>query len=278
MALLGHTLAEIAANKAGIIKPGVPVVVGKTAPEAREVLYQAAEQAGAPWYGEPAEMVRVSRRTEDLSGQTVDVVGRGLDLSGVRFTLNGAYQRDNLALALTAAASLRDQGYRISPETIFPALAAAHIPGRLEQLASSPPIFCDVAHNPHGARALATALKALLPGKSRGLVLGVVDDKDKVAIAAALGPGTRFAVVTRPRGNRSQNWRELADIFKRQCPQLEVLLREEVTDAVTLALQLLAPEEYLLLTGSFYLMDAGRTALRDALKGQKEPTPATLYH
>jgi dihydrofolate synthase/folylpolyglutamate synthase len=173
----------------------------------------------------------------------------------------GSFQRDNLAVALTAAGILNQQGWGISPENVIQVLADIRIPGRMEVLSHQPPVLCDVAHNPHGARALAASLEECFPGQKKVLVLGIVDDKDKMAMIQALGPQTRSCIVTKPAGSRNANWRDTARIMGDLFPDIELSTRENVEEAAAAGMAALQAEEYLLLTGSFYLMDSGRKAL-----------------
>ena len=256
-AFLGTTLGEIAANKAGIIKPGVPVVIGMMDKEALEVIKNKAQLWGAQLYHSDEISISPWGRP-DLDNQTVNIEGPGLRLTGIRFSLRGDYQLRNLAVALRALLVMQDQGYAITEQYIRNSLAGLKMPGRLEVVKQSPLVIIDAAHNSQGAGALANALDILLPGRSKVLVLGLLDDKDREGILSALGRNTRMAIVTRPQGTRSQAWHEVEKQWRQKFPDIEVTSIQNITAAVEAGLATTAPDEYLLITGSFYVLDQAR--------------------
>jgi len=195
--VLGAGVAEIAREKAGIFKPGVPAVIGCHDPAACAVLLTEAERIGAP----------VSLRGRDFDAALMaPAAGAG---SGLRYrgpggaleatlSLAGAHQVDNAALALCAVASA---GFALDPAARRRALAQVRWPGRLEQVADD--VLVDAAHNPDGARALAQALPAIVDGRPVVLVFGVVTDKDAAAMFAALAPLASRVILTRPDSPRA---------------------------------------------------------------------------
>ncbi|MEQ8200726.1 MAG: folylpolyglutamate synthase/dihydrofolate synthase family protein [Syntrophomonadaceae bacterium] len=256
-AFLGDTLGEIAANKAGIIKPGVPVVVGAVNSEALQVISETARALQSPLYHSDDIKV-IPSGPATLQGQTVDLDGPGLQLKGLAFAMPGTYQLRNLAVAMRALLVLRDQGLAIDADSIRSALAGVRIPGRLEIVNQSPLVIVDAAHNPQGARALAESLNDLLPGRGKVLVLGLLDDKERTGIAAALAENTRAVVVTRPQGSRSQAWQEVGQIWQRDFPMIRIEVAENIELAVERAVGVLTGSEYMVITGSFYVIDRAR--------------------
>ena len=256
-AFLGTTLGEIAANKAGIIKPGVPVVVGMMDEEALEVIKDKAQLLGAQLYHSDEISISPLGRP-GLDNQTVNIEGAGFGLTGVRFSLRGDYQLRNLAVALRALLVMQDRGYAIEEQNIRNSLAMLKMPGRLEVVKQSPLVIVDAAHNSQGASALANSLDILLPGRSKVLVLGLLDDKDREGIVSALGRNTRTAIVTRPQGTRSQAWHEVEQQWRQKFPDIEVAAVENITAAVDAGLAMVGEDEYLLITGSFYVIDQAR--------------------
>lgn len=253
---LGGTIAEVAYNKAGIIKNGVPVVVGKLPPEAFKVVLEVAGEKAAPIYD--SSLTWVEREAQDIYGQKVTIDYGGYELKGVDFSLLGDYQLDNLATAYTALMVLKQQGLRISDEDVRTALASLKIPGRLEIVREEPLVIIDVAHNPHGAEALVKSLAALLPERKKVLVCGMVDDKDAYETLKFLGQNTSKCVITRPEGPRGKGWQRAADVLYSLYPELKVYQIEDITKAVEKGLELLSPGEYLLITGSFYVINQAR--------------------
>jgi dihydrofolate synthase/folylpolyglutamate synthase len=176
---LGHTLAAIAAEKAGIIKKGVPVVVGRQAAESLGVFLETARAQGAP--------VTVAGR--DCEWVAPDGFrGRGGTLSSLQLGLRGPHQFENAEVALGCLEALVGAGFELSADAIRRGLRNTRWPGRLEWFDTKPPLLLDGAHNVDGVRTLLEALKAEWPGLSFHLVFGVLGDKDFVAMAQALFP------------------------------------------------------------------------------------------
>ena len=276
---LGNTLAEIASNKAGIIKPDRPVVVGPMAAEAFSVIAARANAVQAPLYS--STLVGIESLPEDgLRGQRVNISYGGDDIRGVRFSLAGIYQLTNLALALTTLLILQDNlGITLSrpsyPDKTEPAkhgiagieaavrlaLDGIQHPGRLEVVSKQPLVIVDAAHNPQGTRALAESLDRILPGRKRVLVCGWLNDKDVKNSLQPLGENTRFCIVTRPEGARGTEWQRVAGIWQELFPHKGFLVEENISKAAERGLDLLHGNEYLLITGSFYVLDRARSYL-----------------
>lgn len=257
MEFLGHTVAEVAHNKAGIIKPEVPVVIGDLDTVAYDVIAKKANQEKAPIY--QSNLTEISAvQPQGLTGYDVDIKTLSMEMQNVYYSLPGNYQLDNLATALTATEVLKQKGYNISKANIIRALANLHIGGRLEVIRENPLVIADVAHNPHGAKALNKALTTLLPNRPRILLCGIVDDKDAKSILHNLGNNTDRAVITRPVGRRSENWQRLEMMWQELYPAKSVTAIEDIESAVEYSLAQLSSEEYLLICGSFYVIDRAR--------------------
>jgi dihydrofolate synthase/folylpolyglutamate synthase len=190
-AVLGDTVAAIAADKAGIIRPGVPVVTAPQATEAAAVLGRVAAEQGSLL----VDVARVTRWTVPRlspAGQRLSVTV-DYDKAAVGYpvevALAGAYQAVNVATAVTALDLLSRRGWRLDPEAVAAGFAAVRWPARFELLAASPALVVDAAHNPHGARALVAGLAERWPGDPRCLVLGLSGDKDVDGMLTALLPG-----------------------------------------------------------------------------------------
>jgi dihydrofolate synthase/folylpolyglutamate synthase len=179
--ILGGTIEDIAREKAGIVKPGVPVVVGRMAPEARAVIDARAREVGAPVIE---------------AGPTADC----------KLGLAGEHQQRNAAVAAAIVRAL-PQALGADERAIATGLRDAKWPGRLEQIA--PDLWIDGAHNLDGAQALASALPAITAGRPLAIVLGVVDDKDAVGMLGALMPHAARVILTRPPSPRALDPGEL---------------------------------------------------------------------
>ena len=186
-AYLGRTLEAIAGEKAGIVKPGRPVVCGAMPDEALAVIRARATALKAPLVSVP-DAVSVRRIKQDLAGQKVSIAGADVNYGPVTLTLLGKHQLENCATAVATLEALATcSPLAIPPETIRAGLPAATWPGRLQLLSSEPPVVLDGAHNPDGAETLADALKELFRKQEIGLVWGMCDDKDALGFVKALG-------------------------------------------------------------------------------------------
>lgn len=170
MAYLGDTIAAIAKEKAGIIKPGVPVVSAAQERDADTVIRRTV--------GEKDTTIRFVRNSDVLG--TSDDFSYYLEPTWEHFQLGmlGSYQPQNAALALEIVFTLREEGWDIPDEAIREGLAAARWPGRFEVLGDNPPFIVDGGHNPQGARALVDSLKQWYPERPVFYVMGVLADKD----------------------------------------------------------------------------------------------------
>jgi len=256
-AYLGTTLAEIAANKAGIIKPGVPVIAGIMEDEALEVIKRQASALGAPLYH--STQIKINRvGTPTLEGQVLDIEGSSWRMTGVRYSLLGEYQIRNLAVALRAMEVMKAKGYMVEEYDVSQSLNSLCMPGRMEVLQHYPLVIVDAAHNPQGAGALADSLDNLLPDRKKILVLGLLDDKERKGTLRSLGRNTRTVIVTRPRGVRGQSWQEVLEQWQEIFPNIRALAVENITEAVNKGVAMLSGDDYLVITGSFYVLDQAR--------------------
>ncbi|MDD4801816.1 MAG: cyanophycin synthetase, partial [Syntrophomonas sp.] len=256
---LGSSLKEIAANKAGIIKKGVPVVVGQMDEEARMVISGRARNADAQIFASSEIKInRTGNSNNVLQDQFISITGMGISMEMVRFALRGNYQLCNLATAITALQVIKQKGFRLDEPSIRNALRSLVMPGRLEIISHNPLVIADAAHNPQGAKALADSLNTLCPDRQRVLVLGLVDDKERDGILMQLGKNTRLAVVTRPQGPRGKAWQEVEVRWKHIFPNIPVVAIESIPSAIDRGLEKMCKDDYLLITGSFYVLDQAR--------------------
>jgi dihydrofolate synthase/folylpolyglutamate synthase len=214
--LLGPTLAHVAAEKAGILKPGVPAVIAPQVTSVGKVIEQAAAERRA-------DLVRVATRARVQSARSrpegTDVRLRTRDFGTLSFRLRalGRHQAHNAALAVAAFSVGLEHGLvlptggRLRPEKPSPgalshALSQARWPGRLERSEREPRVYWDGAHNPHGARVLRRAWKDAMADEPAVLVLGMSADKDARGFLRALrGPCRKvFTAAPRPPGLRSR--------------------------------------------------------------------------
>jgi dihydrofolate synthase/folylpolyglutamate synthase len=185
-AVLGGTLEQIAWEKAGIAKPGIPFLYGDLLPEAKTVVLAECDKAG----GVPVSVceIEVHRAEADW-----DAVRYRVDRTGfpeqVEMKLLGSYQRENLRFVLGAIEVLRECGFDVSEGALVEGLRTAQWPGRFEVFGRSPTVVLEGAHNVAAAHALAADVASFVPEKKRrSLVLGVLADKDVAGMVRALVP------------------------------------------------------------------------------------------
>lgn len=188
MGYLGDRVEDIAAEKAGIIKPGVPVVCGPCPESARAVLQHRAAEVGAPCrvYGRDFGL-RAEPTRGPGGGQTIRWWGRDVPDVEASIPLRGRWQADNVACALAILHELIREGWAISPAAIQVGLSHLQWPGRMEWLSHAPPVLFDGAHNEAAVSAVVGSVQDEHP---EGVVpvLAVLEDKDVAAMCAALAP------------------------------------------------------------------------------------------
>lgn len=186
MAYLGDTLEKIAAEKAGIIKPGRPVVIGSLPEEAAAVIAARAAAVGAPLIV-ASDQVSVAVRSVSLHGQSLDVSSEQAGYGRISMRLPGLHQAGNAAVAVAVAECLDGMGVALGEAAIRTGLAEAEWPARGQLLAEDPPTILDGAHNPEAAAALVAWLKKAAGRKPLGLVVGFLSDKDPAAFLKHFG-------------------------------------------------------------------------------------------
>jgi dihydrofolate synthase/folylpolyglutamate synthase len=187
---LGNTLAAVAAEKAGIVKPGRPVVAGAMPEDALAVVRETARLRGAPFV-DAAAAVTVARPQPSLSGLTLSLSSGSRDLGRVRLGLAGSFQAENAATALAALDAVAAAGVPVPDEACRAGFAAARWPGRFQLVRERPEVLVDGAHNPDAAAALARALHTARVRCPVGLVAGFCADKDVAGCLRALAPAVR---------------------------------------------------------------------------------------
>jgi dihydrofolate synthase/folylpolyglutamate synthase len=215
---LGGTLEQIAAEKAGIVKTGVPVVTGAVQPQVLAVIEREAK----------TRVSRVYRLSKDFMPANI-ISGRAqvFDYQGIKIycdelTINmlGRYQVDNACLALAAVECLRDAGLAVEENALRRGLAQSRWEGRMERVAERPDIYLDGAHNPASAQQLAATIRDLKSSyRKLVLVIGILGDKDFRGIVRELVPLADRVVVTKPEYSRALDVQTLAaEVRKRMGP------------------------------------------------------------
>lgn len=255
---LGHSLREIAGEKAGILKKGIPLVLAEQRPEAREVILARANELGCPVidtttaYRLDPPIVKNgcarARITELASGWSATLAPR----------LPGRFQLHNAMNAVAAARALGMRGYRIPENAIEQGIAAAVWPGRLEKLQSQPDIYVDGAHNPGAARELAAFWKESFVGRKILLIYGALRDKAVDEIAGILFPYAAEVVFTEPRTSRAISASQLSEVAAHHAARTFVIVDAE--QALDYCLSKAQPQDAIFVTGSLYLVGQLRHA------------------
>jgi dihydrofolate synthase/folylpolyglutamate synthase len=259
MDYLGHTLAAIASEKAGIIKPNVPVVVGRQEPEALEVIEKTAHARGARLYELGKEF--------DLEPETVGKWGarwtyRGMRtrVTGLQPGLRGPHQLQNAAMAMACLELLEDGGLQITRENVRSGLAGTRWPGRLEEVAGTPKVVLDGAHNPNGAETLVKALDAVYPGQKVYLVFGVLADKEWRPMLKTLLPRCESVYLTPVKSPRALDPSVYADEV-RKLARGPVHLCASAPEALAAARKAAPDDAIVLGCGSLFLIGQLRATL-----------------
>lgn len=249
---LGHTLAAIAAEKAGIIRSGRAVVIGPQEPEALAVIRSAAEGAGARClvWGEDFNC--------SADGASVRYVAGDFALEGLTPGLHGRFQTVNMASAVTAARLLDSAGFPVDDGALRSGVAAARWPGRMELFPGPPRIMLDGAHNPAGAAALADSL-ADVRYRRLLLVVGVMADKAWQELLGPLLPLAATVIAVEPSLERALPAETLAG-FIRQAG-VEAVIGGDVGRGLGLACDMAGYDDLVLVCGSLFTVGEARSRL-----------------
>jgi dihydrofolate synthase/folylpolyglutamate synthase len=261
---LGHSLREIAREKAGILKPQVPAIFTAQQPEVREVLVSRACELHCPVM-ETNEGFRIKeeRVQEGCLCTTVEAAAssRTYELSP---RLPGRFQLQNALNAGAAAVFLQERGYRINDDSIVRGIAAAEWPGRIERLAIRPEVFFDGAHNPGAAKELGAFLEENFQGRRVYMVFGAMRDKAVDEVTGALFPHAYEVLFTEARTPRAISAAQLASMAGHHAERYTVY--PEAERALEAALEKARPEDAVFVTGSLYLVGQLRQAWKQRRK------------
>lgn len=211
---LGNTIAEIATVKSGIIKPGAAAVSAEQNPAALEVLKAAADARSASLAVE-GDAFGLTAQSLAVGGQQISVQGLAGTYDELYLPLYGAHQGHNAALAIAAVESLIGGAEQpLATDVVADGLAQVTSPGRLQLVGVAPTVLVDSAHNPHGARALVSALEDSFDFDEWGIVLGAFGDKDIAGIVSTVVPAAAHVFATAPDSDRAADPDALADLVE----------------------------------------------------------------
>lgn len=251
---LGSTVAEIARTKAGIIKPAAAVVSAIQTPDALAELESAAELTESTLAVEGSGFELLGS-TVAVGGQVVSVRGLAGTYTDLFLPLFGDHQGHNAALAIAAVESFLGGGTQpLVGDVLAEGLATATSPGRLQIVGTEPTVIVDAAHNPHGAAALAAAIRSYFTFDEIAVVLGVLQDKDARGIVEALAPVATAFYVTQSQSERAIPADELVELVREVTEETTDF--DSFEDAITRARDWAAESERraVIVTGSITLV------------------------
>ena len=278
-AMLGSTVAQVAVEKAGIIKQGSAVVSWPQEPDAAAVVRDAAQAAGNSLTCadfSQLEIQSVVRRASNQLAESEVAAVRPFTYKGKLFetALLGTYQPQNAAVALETIDALRARGWEISDAAIFAGVAATRWAGRFEVLPhipNKPTIVIDGGHNPQGAQVLADSLDDVFAGEKVVLLSGVMADKNYMAMLETVLPcACGFVAVTpgNPRALPADEYAAAARTVAAKLPTApaaeNIQAAETYAEATTAAQRLAGPSGIICAFGSLYSIHETKEALREA--------------
>lgn len=269
--ILGDTLAQIAAEKGGIIKPGVPLVTAPQKPEALAVLERLAAERGAPltrvgrdYVAQPTRHSLDEQSFEIWSAEqaqqlaTLKIQGHAVEWKPLTLTLPllGAHQVENGAVAYATLTLLNERGLPVAADAIEAGFREVRWPGRFEILRRRPYLVADGAHNRDSAEKLAATLREYFPGQRVTLIFGASSDKDVSGMLDELLPLAARVIFTQAVHPRAQDPEELLA----RAPGAEAI--PSVARALWRALKAATPDEVIVATGSLFVVAEAREAWR----------------
>ena len=252
---LGNTLAEIAWNKSGIIKPNGSVVVYPSSNESDDVFRSRCLEENAALQFTDFDAIAI----REASAERL-VVDLG-ELKGVSLPLTGVYQAKNAMTAVSALRVLQQKGWKISDEDIIRGLENTVWPGRFELLHRDPPFILDGSHNPHGFAATAESLRRYYPGKKPVMIMGIMEDKDYSGVLDLAIPLAERILTVSSGYHRALSPERLAELSRERGCEAECI--PDPAEAVRQAFRYAGKDGLICAFGSLYLSDAFRNAVKE---------------
>jgi dihydrofolate synthase/folylpolyglutamate synthase len=261
---LGHSLKEIAGEKAGILKPGVVAVFAAQVPEVREVLLAKALELRCPVIETPEAFRVESESLEDGCVRASVLETATEELFSIEPQLRGRFQLQNALNALAVARYLQSRNYKVSNTNIERGIASAVWPGRIERVQTKPDVYLDGAHNPGAARELAKYIQESLRGRRIYMIFGAMRDKAVDEVTGILFPLAHHVVFTEAANPRAIRAAQLAEMAGHHAASYDVIPSAE--DALESVLAKAHADDAIFVTGSLYLVGELRRSLRQRRK------------
>ncbi|MCX7903475.1 MAG: bifunctional folylpolyglutamate synthase/dihydrofolate synthase [Caloramator sp.] len=262
MNVLGNTLSQIAYEKAGIIKEGVPLILYPQEKEAYEVIKKVAEEKGAKIYH--VEELKYKLKENTVDGIIFDVEGYK-NYKDVKINLLGLHQIKNALTSIMAVEVLREVGVHVSNDAFYKGLKEAKWPGRFEILSKEPYIVLDGGHNIQGINALVDSVKHYFKNKKILIITGMLRDKDYENMIEKLFEISSDFITVAPNSPRALSEEELKNIIISKGKKAEA--KKNIADAVNFALECSKEFDVILFCGSLYMIGEARTILKSLLDG-----------
>jgi dihydrofolate synthase / folylpolyglutamate synthase len=263
---LGNTHAEIAAEKAGVIRAGKPAISGCTHPDAVEVIRQRAAALGAELF-ELSGFARVANLHPEGGLYNFDLAVNGTRFAHLKSALRGRFQVNNASAAVTAAWKLRERGWTIPDSAIAEGIARTNWPGRLEACGELPLTLLDGAHNPAAARALAEYVQTELEGRPLALVYASMRDKAIEEIADLLFPCAAQIYLTQTTQPRAATPDEILARVGARLPASKIIVEPDPMRALAAARRAVPADGVVVAAGSLFLVGAIKQALESKVSG-----------
>jgi dihydrofolate synthase/folylpolyglutamate synthase len=259
--VLGSTVHQIAYEKAGIIKPGVPVISGVTHADALSMIEQTSRDRGATLKLIGREFSLVDRQIDRHGLVEIKVKTETSNWTGMPVILKGPHQALNATLALAVVDELRKLKWSISDDAVRSGLSNVIWPGRVEVISRRPTVVIDAAHNWESARALVDSLAEERSPRKRILVFAATKDKDVAGILRQLLPNFDTLILTRYVDNpRGVSLEELSSLVEAMTVRPAHLVSEPIA-AWRLAKRLATADDLIVVTGSFFLVAELQSAI-----------------
>lgn len=243
--ILGDTVEQIAAEKAGIIKPGCPCVLYQQSESVTQVIRDRCGETGSALT--VADFSAIKTEFDSLEGQVFTYKGEAYAIP-----LLGEHQRKNAAVVIETAEVLRRRGWRLPQEDVEHGLYAVSWPARFEPVAEEPYFIVDGGHNPQCAQTVAENLQNYFPLCRRVLLMGVLADKDYQGLSEILAPEADEFVCVTPNSDRALPAQELAELLRSFGKPVTVC--DSIKEGVSAAIDAAGPEGMVCAVGSLYMV------------------------
>lgn len=244
---LGNSLEDIAKEKAGIIKAGSQVALYQQNPQVVEIITQTCKEKGVPLsVTKPSTIKKISH---SVHGQKFSMGSAGM----FQIKLMGEHQRYNAALVWEAVQLLKERGFVFPANALTAGFGRATWPGRFERVHNKPDFVLDAGHNPQGAATIVKTLEEVYPGKKVIFLVGVMNNKDYVAMMSQVYHLAKHFVTVTPNSPQGLPGEKLADYLEQHC-KCGVVAAESVASGVQIALGLAEDQDVICAWGSLYII------------------------